>query len=230
MTIERVKKLGILSELFTFGSKDQEVFVQTQKIADLPRTHVTRIIDPKLMEWNALGYYNGHVPITAMISFLLVAYADLTSAKYIVFSNESSANTGNTSIDDIDINHQYSKSLEFENDFRDYIRSCLSAQCEYFSLLRDMSEYAIVREFATLEKYHEAFTSCNRNFSITKSANKRWCLECPKCAFVYSLFHPLLSQDKRLQIFGGDMYEDESKYGLFLELLGEEGFKPFECV
>jgi hypothetical protein len=65
---------------------------------------------------------------------LLVAY--LYDYKYLVLSNELSANSGNTLWNGFEINHQYSKSLEFEKDFKNYVEENISDDLKYFSLLR----------------------------------------------------------------------------------------------
>ena len=80
-----------------------------------------RMMDPKLFDMNQQGYYNGHVPISGVIAFVLVTAAYLYDYTYIIMSNEKSANEGNTVLDGIEINHQRSKSYEFESDFNEYI-------------------------------------------------------------------------------------------------------------
>ena len=64
---------------------------------------------------------------------------DLNAVSYthLVLSNESSAN--DSYVKERYVNHQYSKSLEFENDFRKYTAEFLSDKIEYFSLLRCMN-------------------------------------------------------------------------------------------
>jgi hypothetical protein len=51
-------------------------------------------------------------------------------------SNEKSANEGNTTMDGIEINHQRSKSLDFELAFAEYVDRYMSHDVKYFSLLR----------------------------------------------------------------------------------------------
>jgi hypothetical protein len=58
-----------------------------------------RILDPKLFEMIDQGYYNGHIPITGIIAFVLTTAAYLYDYKYIVMSNEKSANEENTVMD-----------------------------------------------------------------------------------------------------------------------------------
>jgi len=63
------------------------------------RLVMKRAIDPKLFEMNNAGYYNGHVPISGIIAFVLVTVAYLYDYNFIVMSNEKSANEGNTVMD-----------------------------------------------------------------------------------------------------------------------------------
>jgi hypothetical protein len=63
---------------------------------------------------------NGHTPFNALLAFLTYLVAYLGNKKYIVLSNESSANESN--VRGLKVNHQYSKSFEFENDFNEYTK------------------------------------------------------------------------------------------------------------
>lgn len=232
VSIEKIRKTGIDFDIFSFSSKDNPIYEKTEEIANKKRLFVRREISPELFKLNEAWYYNWHVPITWIISFILTLTSYLYWYKYIIFSNEYSANFWNLLFDTIEVNHQYSKSLEFENDLRQYISSYLSTDLEYFSILRWMYEIAITKDFSELNKYFNTFSSCNRNFKInnTKSANTRWCLDCPKCAFVFACLHPYLSKNELIEIFWKDMYEDENQLTLFKELLWIEWNKPFECV
>jgi uncharacterized protein with ParB-like and HNH nuclease domain len=103
----------------------------------------------------------------------------------------------------------------------------------YFSLLRDMYEIEIAKLFSQAKRYFPVFSSCNNNFKVieqNKTTTDRWCLHCPKCAFVFSVLYPFITKNEVLMIFGRDIYNDESLLSLFQELLGYSGHKPFECV
>jgi len=195
-------------------------------------------MDPLLFKMNTEGYYNGHVPISGIIAFSLMVVSYLYEYKYIVMSNEKSANEGNTEIDGMIINHQRSKSLDFEKAFDNYVNNYISPDVKYFSLLRGMYEVRIAQEFSKYPQYFSTFSSCNRNFHILPANNlesriqnsKLWCCKCPKCAFVYTILRPRISDEQTLQIFGKELYADASLEPLFKELLGISGIKPFECV
>lgn len=197
---------------------------------------IKRKISPTLFELNNKWYYNWHVPITWIIAFILELEAYLYDYKYLVLSNEKSANFWNTIWEWFNINHQYSKSLEFEKDFALYTDKYLSSNIKYFSLLRWLYEVKIAELFTELwKKYFKVFSSCNNNFKInTKSEKlsnwKYWCNDCPKCAFVFSILRPNLNKNEILQIFWEDLFENKKLEKLFRELLWIEWIKPLECV
>lgn len=187
--------------------------------------YVKRTIDKNLIELNKQGYLNGHTPFSGMLAFLSYLVAYLSSKKYIALSNESSANESN--VEGEKINHQYSKSFEFEQDFRRYADKYLKANIQYFSMLRPLNEFQIAKLFAKHEKYHKIFRSCNVG---SKTFPWEWCCNCPKCLFVYIILSPFLYKNKLIEIFNEDLYEKESLLNTFIELCGYGKTKPFECV
>ena len=186
---------------------------------------IKRTIDKNLIELNKQGYLNGHTPFSAMLAFLSYLVAYLTGKKYIALSNESSANE--TNIEGENINHQYSKTFEFEQDFREYSNKYLKANVEYFSMLRPINELQIAMLFAENKKYHNIFKSCNVG---SKSFPWKWCCNCPKCLFVYIILSPFLYEEELVKIFGEDLFEKENLLNTFIELCGHGKTKPFECV
>jgi UDP-N-acetyl-alpha-D-muramoyl-L-alanyl-L-glutamate epimerase len=202
VTIERIRASGIPMDLFTFG-KDNPIYADTACISEQDRLIVKRTLSPTLFEMNKAGYYNGHVPITGAISFVLTLVAYLYDYRYIVFSNEQSSNFGNLEFHGMSVNHQYSKSLEFEDDFRGYMGQYMTPDIEYFSMMRPYYEVNIITQFAIYQQYFGVFTSCNTNFTITRTHEKegRWCRKCPKCAFVWACLHPHITHDEILSIF-----------------------------
>ena len=187
---------------------------------------VERIIDrKKLIELNDNGFLNGHTPFSAIVAFISYLCAYLSGKKYIILSNEDSANE--STVLGTNINHQYSKTLEFENDFNDYTNKYFGIDIKYFSLLRPLTEFQIGMLFSDLEKYHDVFKSCNLG---SKGDTWNWCCNCPKCLFVFTILSPFLYKDKLVKIFGKDLYEDTNMLETFKELLGYSETKPFECV
>ncbi len=187
---------------------------------------VKRKIDSNLIELNKKGFLNGHTPFSAMVAFLTYFTATIFGKKYIVLSNEDSANESN--IKGENINHQYSKTIEFENDFRKYVKNYICSNGpEYFSFLRPISELQIAKLFSKQEQYHDVFKSCNVG---SKSKPWKWCCNCAKCLFPYIILSPFLYKEKLVHIFGEDLFEKEDLLKTFVELCGYSENKPFECV
>lgn len=199
--------------------------------AELPAHWVTRRLDPLLFERNEQGALNGHVPVTAIVSVLAVTTAVLSGGRAVVMSNERSASDPNLVVDGATVNHQYSKSLEFERTMASAVAGSISPDLGYFSLLRPLSELAITRIFARLERYHPVFTSCNRAYSVLAPLRTAsWCCDCDKCRFVYLALAPFLERASMVAIFGRDLLDDPDQLPGFRALVGLDGYKPFECV
>jgi len=131
------------------------------------------------------------------------------------------------------INHQYSKSFDFEEKFRDYSKKYLAKNIEYFSFLRPLYEIQIAKIFSRYPQYFNAFLSCNeayKTYSGKKKPTKKWCGKCPKCLFVFTILYPFIGKKKLIKIFGQNLFEKRRLLPLMLELIGERKFKPFECV
>lgn len=193
--------------------------------------HIKRTLDAKLFELNDKGAMNGHVPITGILSFVMACGAILYGYDSVVMSNEGSASEGNMEFAGIEVNHQYSKSLEFELDFQEYIRLTALKNFKYFSLLRPLNETGIAALFSRLTHYFDTFKSCNRNFHINEGERRYgWCCDCPKCRFVFLALSPFITRDQLINIFGKNMLDDLNQEDGFRELCGLKGHKPFECV
>ncbi len=184
---------------------------------------VKRTIDKRLLELNSAGYLNGHTPISSVIAFSSWIFAYCGGKKYIALSNESSANESN--ISGTSINHQYSKSTEFEADFRYYTRTFFSPFPEYFSMLRPWSEWQITKRFVNYPKYFPVFQSCNIG-----SKTDTWCANCAKCLYVYIMLAAFLPDEELVKIFGKNMLEKAEYKDLFNGLVYQDFNKPFECV
>lgn len=227
VTLELLK--GKFKNIIPFLINGKENSYECVKIAGYDKKdiiEVNRILDKKIIELNNKGYLNGHTPFSAMVAFLTYTISFALDIKYIALSNENSANESN--IQGENINHQYSKSLEFENDFRQYCMKYLKAgDVQYFSFLRPISELQIAYLFSKFQKYHKVFKSCNVG---SKQKPWVWCCNCPKCLFVYTILSPFIEQEKMIEIFGEDLLDKESLRDTFIELCGFGEIKPFECV
>ena len=232
VSVELIKKLHIPFFTATFG-KDYYLHAAVNAVVGVPRLVMTRTFDPQLFAMNQQWWYNGHVPISGIIAFVLTTAAYLYNFQYIVMSNEKSANEGNTFLEWIDINHQRSKSYQFESEFSQYLKKYISPDIAYFSIVRGMYELKIAQIFAQYPQYFSTFSSCNNNFKVieaNKTTDHRRCGVCPKCAFVYSILRPFISDEQTQTIFGQELYENADLLVTYKELLGIEWIKPFECV
>jgi len=229
VTLECLKRTGEPLILFSLG--DAEPIRACIAAADLPFIRVRRQLDSGVFKINEAGALNGHVPITGILSAIAVAGAVMAGCDAIVMSNEHSASAPNLQIDGTDVNHQYSKSLEFEKDFADYLKNHISPNITYFSLLRPLSEIEIARRFAKYPKYFPFFLSCNTVFRQSPAARGRgWCGNCPKCRFVFLALAPFIEKTELIGIFGRNLLDDQSQRDGFAQLCGLQEHKPFECV
>ena len=179
---------------------------------------IRRTIDSTLLDLNAKGYLNGHTPFSAMLAFYTHLASVLSGIPNVALSNESSANE--STVLGTTVNHQYSKSLEFEDDFRAYCPSF-----NYFSFLRPLSELQIAMLFSRFTAYHDVFRSCN-----VGSKQDIWCGHCAKCLFAYIILSPFIEPERLNAIFGKSMLDDTTLKHEFEQLLGRAETKPFECV
>jgi hypothetical protein len=178
-----------------------------------------------MLEFNKDGYLNGHIPFSSIVGFISIWLGLLYETKYIVLSNEESANEENVVFNDLKVNHQYSKSFEFENDFRNYISEYITKDVEYFSFLRPLQEIHIAKLFAKNKQYFDIFLSCN-----VGSKKNIWCSKCPKCMFTYIMLCNFIDDKDMIKIFGTNMLDDITLQKTFDNLYKSEEVKPFECV
>lgn len=224
VTLELLKEAG--ADRFGYIINPRGATVHTAETAGLPAEQVIsakRTLDPNMLELNKQGFLNGHTPFSAIVAFSSLIAAKLYQLPYIALSNESSANE--STVQGSTVNHQYSKSFRFEQDFHEYAAAYLPGSSYYFSMLRPLSEFQIAKYFAGCRAYHKIFRSCN-----VGSKTDVWCGHCPKCLFVYLILSPFLKTEEVAGIFGRNMLEDETLTGTLEQLVGIQEEKPFECV
>ena len=200
--------------------------IHTTEVAGLDAAHVIsakRTLDSNMLELNCQGYLNGHTPFSALVAFSGIIAARMHGLTMVALSNESSANE--STVQGSTVNHQYSKSFKFEEDFHYYQTTYLKGSAYYFSMLRPLSEFQIARFFAGQKQYHGIFRSCNAG-----SKTDSWCGHCPKCLFVYLILSPFLKPQEVRDIFGRNMLDDWDMKEPLDQLIGIEEEKPFECV
>ena len=224
VTMEILKKMR--RKNFCFTVNDQPARAESANIAgydDKKIIKTYRTIDKELLNLNSRGFLNGHTPFSAIVAFLGLYCAYLIGAENIVLSNESSANESN--IEGTSINHQYSKSFEFETDFNNYVEQNITKDIKYFSVLRAFNEMQIAKQFSAFDSYHKAFKSCN-----VGSKKNIWCANCAKCLFVYIILSPFLTTKELVEIFGENLLDKKSLKEIFDGLVGFSDVKPFECI
>lgn len=223
VTLEILKDCA---ERFCYIINPRKATLDTVAAGKIPAENLLiakRTLDKNMLELNRKGFLNGHTPFSALVAFSSVLTAYIHGIEFVALSNESSANE--STVPGSDVNHQYSKSLEFESDFVWYEASFIASSVKYFSLLRPLTEIGIAKIFASLENYHAVFRSCN-----VGSKEDVWCSACPKCLFVYIILSAFLPQEKMVQIFGKNMLDDIEMKDNFEKLIGIQREKPFECV
>ena len=186
---------------------------------------VTRKIDNNLLSLNSDGYLNGHTPFSSVLDFISISCALIFNYGKVILSNERSSNEGNTVYMGEVINHQYSKSIEFENLLREYVSKYIAKNLEIFSLLRPLYEIQIAEYFSKLKDYHSIFLSCNRG-----QKEGKWCRRCPKCLSTFLLLSPFLEEKELIDIFSEDLFSNSTLTETALSLISLNKNKPFECV
>ncbi len=233
VVVERVRRLADAALFVVSRPADRfDAIEQPAAVTGLPIVRAEREIDPQLLRSAELGFLNGHVPVTGILSAIAVLAAVLEDRDSVVMSNEWSASIPTLEYAGRPVNHQFSKSDAFEVAFRDVLAASQARMPEYFSWLRDRTEMWVGQEFAALEQYHGSFRSCNRAF-YTERARRldHWCGQCDKCCFIDLILAPFLPAAALRRIFAvtGEPLDDPALAGKFRSLLGA-GAKPFECV
>ncbi len=234
------KDSAVSLQLLNKYTKDISCFLlnpslAAQRMADRSNCGVIvceRKIDPLLLELNRAGYLNGHTPFVAYLSFLSALVSAIFNKKYVILSNEKSSNEGNIKYLGEEINHQYSKTFDFENKFRSYAKKYLG-EIDYFSLLRPLYELQIAKLFSEFKNYFPVFVSCNeaeKTYSGTKKKTGVWCGLCSKCLFVFMILYPFTPVSELKKIFGNDLFNKKELLSLMLDLITEDKEKPWECV
>jgi hypothetical protein len=229
VSIEALRDAGIDQTVTWIGGS--QLIKACAERTGLPTLHLGRQLAPELFEYNRQGAWNGHIPVTAVNSAILVFAAVLLGADQVVFSNERSASYGSLIEGTGEVNHQWSKGWAFERDFGDHVHRHVAADLHYYSLLRPLSELAVARQFAKTDRYDAHFSSCNRNFHILgERPASRWCGVCPKCHFVFLALAPFMPKPRLVAIFGRNLLDDAGQIPGYDALLEFRDHKPFECV
>lgn len=229
VSIEALRGVGVAQTVSWIGGS--QLIRACAERTGLPTLNIGRQLAPELFEYNRQGAWNGHIPVTAVNSAILVFAAVVLDVDQVVFSNERSASYGSLIEGTGEVNHQWSKGWAFERAFGEYVQARIAADLQYYSLLRPLSELAVARQFARSDRYDAHFSSCNRNFHILgERPVNRWCGVCPKCHFVFLALAPFMPKPRLVGIFGRNLLDDAAQVPGYDALLEFREHKPFECV
>lgn len=202
-----------------------------------PLVLATRHIDHGTLKLAAgEGGLNGHVPITYIVQSLALIQAILLNKNYILASIGHEGEEAHAWIDDLAVNHQWSKTWSAEQQFADYVKRYISPDIHIGSPLRAYSELKVSELFAQhgWERYGHLFSSCNEANYRQGNNNTllQWCGRCSKCANSYLLFAPFVESGELKSLFGDtDLFTVPVLEEVFKGLLGVDGvMKPFECI
>jgi UDP-N-acetyl-alpha-D-muramoyl-L-alanyl-L-glutamate epimerase len=230
---ELLKECGISVTGFVLGTGAQQG--QSKAVADtmgIALLTVERILDPLLIKLNNRDdALNGHIPISVIFGFVGSLLAATNNSRYVVVANEASASIPRITHGDQSVNHQWSKSLEFENLLQKYLQD-INPQLTYFSAVRPLNSVALAKIFTQFPSYLEVFTSDNSVFKIdpSKRPNDRWSLESPKSLSSFILLAPWVEEGVLVGAFRRNFLDEASLEPLLLRLIGVQGEPPLDCV
>ncbi|MFC3738901.1 hypothetical protein [Paractinoplanes deccanensis] len=227
VTLEILRAAGL--DPVPFSVNPNPVIKNVNAASGLDALAARRQLDPRLFELNKAGALNGHIPVTAINSLIAIATAVWHGLGPVVMSNERSASDPNLIWNGHEVNHQWSKGVAAEGLLRAAVTAHAGLTEPYFSLLRSLSELHIAQLYARHDRYDDVVTSCNKAFKL-HDPTARWCGDCPKCRFVFLAMAPAMDRARLTRIFGKDLFADPAQIPGFLELLGIDAHKPFECV
>ena len=209
-----------------------EAIEDAAAVSGLPVVRVGRALDPLVKRSGELGFLNGHVPVTAIVTAAATVAAVLERRDAVVLSNESSASVPTLVVDGRAVNHQWSKGDEFERAFQERVDDAIGPGLAVFSYLRPRSELWVAEQFARLPEYHGAFRSCNRAFHQDPARRlDHWCGTCDKCCFIDLVLAPFMDRSELSAVFGGrEPLQNRDTEERFRTLLDLQGARPFECV
>ena len=203
----------------------------TAEVSGLDVVRATRALDARILQPDE-RFFQGHVPVTAMITLLASIAAAASGRGGVVMSNEHSASVDNLVWHGRGVNHQWSKSYAAEVAIGEAVGEQFSDDLRVASFLRDRSELWVAKVFSTLTQYHHVFRSCNRAFrqNLDQRASA-WCGECDKCLFINLVLAPFISRASLREIFHGEPLANPALGAALATLVGVGlDHKPFECV
>jgi UDP-N-acetyl-alpha-D-muramoyl-L-alanyl-L-glutamate epimerase len=184
-----------------------------------------RAILPELLRLNAAGHPNGHTPFSAYLAFAAMLTGYLRGSGPVLAGNSRSDDEPNVpSYLGRPVNHQWTKSFEFETAIGAYRDRWLPGAPGYSSPLRPLYELQIIASLSGDVDGYLRTASCNR------APAGAWCRSCAKCAWVFLATAALFGHDLAIRKIGADMFADPALAGVYQEMAGLTGTKPFECT
>ncbi len=141
-----------------------------------------------------------------------------------VLGNEKSADAPNL-VDDAtgeEISHQWMKSIYAEKEMFDL----------FGKLFQGIERVSLLKPFHDVWIFRTLFEKVGDKVYTTYSCNvqKPWCGLCEKCAYVFAGFSAFGNHEKTVKAFSKDLFRDEELIPIWKQLLGLEGYIPWECV
>lgn len=230
LAVELLKKMNLHVSGFATKVREIKLIQENATALSVPLLEVIRKPDPQLLTLKE-GVFLGHIPISLVYALTGIVLAEQQKVAYVVVANETSADESNTLWQGKAVNHQWSKTSEFEKKFQGFVHATISPNITYFSILRPLGGLKVTNLFTEVCRHVLGdFSSCNKNFTIETNTAKKWCGVCPKCLGTNLLLSVSLPKEEILKIFGSTLDENESLENLLKELLGLSPIKPFDCV
>lgn len=167
-------------------------------------------------------YSWGHMPYSALFISLSQIVALAKNITEVAVGNEQSSNEPNIFYKGVGINHQFSKSYEFEQGFNSITSEYLSRDIAFYSPLRTLTDISIAYIFSDVVDYKQSVVSCN-------IGGGKWCGKCAKCVFTFLSIAAFSSNKEIKSIFGSNFLLDKEARVELLNLLNKKN-KPWECV
>jgi len=200
---------------------------RTAAWAGVGLVRIERRLDRRLLDLNTRGAFDGHVPITAIVTAAAVLAATVIGRGTVLVSNERSADAVTRTVDGWAVNHQYSKSAAFQRLLDAALRET-GAATRVVSFLRPLSELAIARAVARRPGLVANVTSCNAAYALDGPGDG-WCGRCDKCRFVQLALAAFTPRERLTADLGFDALGDQDQVAGFAAML-DDSTKPFECV
>lgn len=180
-----------------------------------------RTIDPTLLELNDTGFLNGHTPYSAYLASVATLVATFTGAQSTQAANTRSDDEPNLRWGPWHINHQWTKSVDFEEFFR--TQTAAMGLPPYVGAFRPLYELQLLAA-----SDNRSFTSCNR--AQARRMTQEWCGRCAKCAWVHLAVAALDGLSAATTLIGSNPLTDPEMASTYREMLGATDARPFECT